>query len=102
MFHFLTAIKMEKVTNITDWVRSIKPEEVKIAALPYNKSNSLNILTSRYNCGRGRERGLFVHYHYNPDLEVAVIVCQSRMDYLNDKRNGNNYKWREQIPKNYR
>ncbi len=93
---------MEKIINITDWVRSIKLDEVKVGFLPYNRSNSLNMLASRYNISRGRERGLFVHYHYNHDLEVAVIICQARMEYLNDKRNGNMYKWREQIPKDYR
>ena len=93
---------MELTTNITEWVRSIKPEEVKVGRLPYTRCNSLNMLASRYNQARGRDRGFFVHYHYNQDLEVAVIICQDRMEYFNDKRNGNMYKWREQIPKDYR
>lgn len=93
---------MEQINNITEWVSSIRPGEVKVGRLSYTRSHSLNILTSRYNNGRGRERGFFVHYHFSSPLEVAVIVCQTRMEYFNDKRNGNTNKWREQVPKNYR
>ena len=75
-------MKIERVTNITEWINAINPGEVKSAYLPCDKVQSLNCLASRHNQGRGKQRGKFVHYHYCSDLEVATIICETREDYL--------------------
>ena len=78
-------MKIERVTNITEWINAINPGEVKSAYLPCDKVQSLNCLASRHNQGRGKQRGKFVHYHYCSDLEVATIICETREDYLTNR-----------------
>lgn len=95
-------MRMEKITNITQWISEIEANMVKSAYLSYEKAHTLNCMTSRFNCGRGHQRGIFVHYHYCTDLEVAVLVCETREQYCINKKNGDIYGWKNQIPKNYR
>ena len=95
-------MKIERVTNITEWVNSINPGEVKSAYLPCDNVQSLNCLASRHNQGRGKQRGKFVHYHYCSDLEVATIICETREDYLTNRENGEENSWKTQIPKDFR
>ena len=40
-------MKIERVTNITEWINAINPGEVKSAYLPCDKLQSLNCLASR-------------------------------------------------------
>lgn len=95
-------MQTERIKNITAWVSDIKPGMVKSACLPCHRVQTLNCLVSRFNCGRGRQRRIFVHYHYCSDLEVAVLVCETLEDYYNNKNNGNDYGWKDEIPKDYR
>ena len=95
-------MKIERVTNITEWINANNPGEVKSAYRPCDKVQSLNCLASRHNQGRGKQRGKFVHYHYCSDLEVATIICETREDYLTNKENGEENSWKTQIPKDFR
>lgn len=95
-------VKIERVTNITEWVNGINSGEVKSAYIPCEKVQSLNCLASRHNQGRGKQRNKFVHYHYCSDLEVATIVCETRKDYLKNKENGEQNSRKAQIPKDFR
>lgn len=93
---------MDRLTNIPEWVNGINPGEVKSAYLACDRVQSLNCLASRFNQGRGKQRDKFVHYHYCSDFEVATIVCETREEYLNNKKNGQENSWKAQIPKDFR
>lgn len=95
-------INMEKVKNITEWVRDKEAGQVKSAYLSCDRVQTLNCLTSRFNCGTGRVRRIFVHYHYCRNWEVAVLVCESLEDYYKNINNEDYYGWKDQIPNNYR
>lgn len=93
---------LERVTNITQWVNSINPGEVKSAYLPCERMQSLNCLASRYNQGWGKVKKKFVHYHYCSDLEIATLVCETREEYLTNRKNEQKNSWKTKIPKDFR
>ena len=95
-------INVENINNISQWVRSAKPGDVKFAYLDCEKSPSLNTITSRYNRSLGFSRSLFVHYHYCFGKGVAVIVCESLAEYNYNIKTNNTDAWKDKIPQNFR
>ncbi len=67
---------MVKVTNNLAWISSLKPGDVSKAQFKrYTSLKSISVQLSEYNCGRGRERGIFVHAKYDKkELSITLVA----------------------------
>lgn len=95
-------MQIDKITTITEWINSINPGEIKSAYISSERVQSLNCLASRFNQGRGKQRNKFVHYHYCSDFEIATLVCETREEFITNKKNGQKNSWKAQIPKDFK
>lgn len=92
---------INKVTNITEWVRNIKEGEVKYASFPRSQAHSVRCTVSNYNKAFGIDRNIFVHFHFCYDEQVAVLVAVSLDEREITKNTEHEYDWRQEIEKPY-
>lgn len=93
---------MIHIVDIRDWIYSIKVGEVKYGSLERNRVHALRVKATEFNHVRGYERRIYVHIHYDYDLEVACLVCVTAEEREHEKSNPI-YKneWKNEIPKNF-
>lgn len=94
-------MELDYINNISEWVRTTKPGNVKFAFLDPNRLQSFNCLVSRFNFSRGKERGMYVHYHFCQSKGVAVSVCVTWEEYKTKKNTKYRNDWKKQIPDAY-
>ena len=102
--NFLSMIIMDSVTSPTAWLNTFKAGDVKCTKyVHYNEAHTLCNMVSRYNSGRGKEKGLFFHAHKNvsEDFIVVVVVCEIRSEHFNNLHNGQKNAWKQKIPKTF-
>lgn len=95
---------MDSVTSHTAWLNSFKAGDVKSTKyVHYNEAHTLCNMVSRYNSGRGKEKGLFFHAHKNISEEciIVVVVCENRVEHFNNIQNGKKDAWKQKIPKTF-
>lgn len=92
---------IEKVTSIIEWVRKINEGDVKYASFPRSRAHAVRCTVSNYNQAFGIDRGIFIHFHFCYNEEVAVIVAVSLEEREITKNTEHEYEWREQIEKPY-
>jgi len=92
---------IEKVTSIIGWVRTIKEDDVKYAAFPRSRAHSVRCTVNNYNNAFGKDREIFVHYHFCYEMQVAVLVAVSLDERELTKNTEHEYDWRKKIEKPY-
>lgn len=92
---------IEKVTSIIEWVRKTNEGDVKYASFPRSRAHAVRCTVSNYNQAFGIDRGIFIHFHFCYDEEVAVIVAVSLDEREITKNTEHEYEWREQIEMPY-
>ena len=68
--------KQTLIENKTKWIRSIRPGETKTGYVKkHTELDSLCTLVSRFNCGYGRELGLYIRSSRCWEEKSFTISC---------------------------
>lgn len=89
---------MLRITKTTSWLISIHVNEVAWGSISREKYHSVRNIISRFNSGRGYDRGVFYHHQWDYVNEIIVVVCESLEEYKQNCDNGNKEAWRKKIP----
>lgn len=93
---------VEKPIKLIEWVRNINVGDVKYGYFEKSRTVSIRTTVCSYNNAFGCDRGIYVHIHYCWRKQVAVLVAESWNEVMSNKNTSYEYKWREQIDKDYR
>lgn len=89
---------MKRIIKCTDWLNKFNANDVDWGTIHREQYHSFRNLISRYNKGRGYDRGLFLHHKWLFDTATIVVVCEPLRDHINNCNNGNKDAWRAKIP----
>ena len=97
---------MEQIKDIkqpSKWLMQQQPGDIDMGRLPERHSDlSLSVMIARYNKRYGEQRNIFIHYHYNKDTQVIVLVSETWEEYLNGKEAEYDKRaWRRKIPREF-
>lgn len=94
--------KVERVIHPTEWIRSIRPYQLRIAYVSLFSKHSFLNLISKYNRSLGLISNKFIHYSYNSEAErvaVYVVSLEDRIKEINLEADEN--KWKRKLPKGF-
>lgn len=96
--------ELKTIYHPTQWFSSLRPGDVKVGRLITDYADqSFSVMLSRYNSRYGRERNLFVHYHFCRSKSVMVLVCVTLEEHQQEsKQKKHEEVWRDKIPSPYR
>ena len=97
---------MEQIKDIehpTLWLESLKAGDIAKGRLLTRYADlSFSVVLTKYNQRYGEEKDIFIHYHFNRETRVVILVCETWQEHINNK-NMRRYErtWRNKIPKEY-
>lgn len=74
-------VKISRIIHQTEWIRSTRIGELKIANVAPSKEHSLRNMISGHNRGRGLEQGVFIQSTYNAEGQRMAIYAMPREEY---------------------
>ena len=94
---------IREIDHPSKWLMQLKAGDIDKGRLKERHSDlSFSVMLAKYNKRYGRKRNIFIHYHFNSDTKVIVLVCETWENYLKNKTNKEHGRdWRKKIPSEY-